>query len=261
MDIMAEITDEFGKSYTIINTKKTILSALEKRVVVLSIKLEIPDNRYNHFKSCFEQAKHRFYNLVGSTFGVQLDRSPVMLPSGPSKSYYLRVTFDDSKIDKDRQVVRDTPIPGQMNESNESKDSIKLIDKDEIADITTEMTDLYSCDEPKFTNQYKMKQYNNQWMQTPIAIVNYTLGITNRDRDHFYNLMDQIVHRIETMIGVEVSYDADKREWATKEVNTKFGIDTAYAYDLSIILFKSKFKDIKVSNVIDIYPNNSPRRG
>jgi hypothetical protein len=63
------------------------------------------------------------------------------------------------------------------------------------------------------------------------------------------------------MIGVEVSYDADKREWATKEVNTKFGIDTAYAYDLSIILFKSKFKDIKVSNVIDIYPNNSPRRG
>lgn len=215
---------------------------MEKKIISLNIKLIIPENRYDVFEVSLKQAKHRFYQLLGTTFGHKLDKSPI------SNAYLLRFEFDDCRIDKDRQIYRDTPIPGQMNESTLSgkrhtrPPAFRIIDIQDISDIMTEITDSFDT-KVSFSNEYRMCQGTDHVRrQTPVGAIKYLIAVTDEKEEQFDKYLSQAKTRLKEILNVDFIAEADK--WMYGQIE--------YNYALNLTFYNVRFKDIEVTQFIKV---------
>ena len=66
-DIMTELTDSYyySNDYMIIDTKEIVAKVMERRLVLVSYKFEIPNDKLENFKKSLELVEWRFHQMLG----------------------------------------------------------------------------------------------------------------------------------------------------------------------------------------------------
>jgi hypothetical protein len=115
LDILTEITDQFGYRYKIFNSKIYVPSfgGLEKRTVLSEFYLRVPKNQLENFNQMFKQSKRRFLDFIGQTFDSDISNGST---TNDYDVIFMKFEFHDSRIDKDEQVITFSKMPGKTNE-------------------------------------------------------------------------------------------------------------------------------------------------